>query len=497
MNHEKKRKRTFFYTPQKFMAELQLIDTELSKREFFILMFGIVASTFLLCFFFQLRICQYVLVLLFDLYVTPFFYLNDKRRKYERKKFNDVNSYMTQLGQSFSATKVIATSLNETKKTFSQGKMKRTIEKAEQILVDTNNAEKAFNSIEEEYNCQRLSGVHEFILKANSIGGDCNDEIKLLEGARVAWWRAVALFKKTQTANTILTYVEFILLDLICAFICSRSLPDDLSVIHLSFVQWTNTLLIIVTLLIFKFLDRKRTSSYLEPPKTMNEEEAEKAFSYLNDFNQNKRNLRKSNYPIALFLFACFTAIYLIFKTPSVIIIAVLIIGMVLNLHNISKAVYEEQIKKELSLAFPNWIFEVILLLQKDNVPNSIASSYEKASPVFKHELKKLVDEIECNSHDIETYVSFLNKYNLDGVEDSMRALFSINEGTGNSETIKILAENNMKMLSATEEDRMSNKGAFSSAYFYLPIFPCVIVILIYGGGLIVTIFKMIMQLLS
>lgn len=493
----KTKKRTHFYTYNKLVAEMQLIDAEVSKREFIILMSTIILSAFLLCFLFKLKLIHYIVVLIAGIYVAPFFYINDKRRKYEQKKFNDINSYMTQMGQSFSATRVISTALNETKNTFTNGKMKKTIDEAEQILSDTGDTKKALSHIEEDYGCERLAGAHEFILKADKIGGDCNDEIKLLEGARVAWWRAISNFKRTQTANILLTYIEFILLDVICAFICSHSLPENLSVMRLSFVQWTNAILIVVTLLIFKMLDRKRTTSYLEPSKVMSEVEAEKAFSYVDNFKKNKHKLRTYNYPIAVFVSVCFLAIYMIFRTSSVLIIAVIVIAMILNLHNISKLVYEEQIKKELSQTFPNWIFEVILLLQKDNVPNSIVSTYENMHPVFKHELKDLIEKLEKNSHDINIYVEFLGKYNISGIEDSMRALYSINEGTGNAETIKILAENNMKMLSAAEEDKMSNKGAFSNAYFYLPIFPCVIVILIYGGGLIVTIFDMILELLG
>ena len=170
---------------------------------------------------------------------------------------------------------------------------------------------------------------------------------------------------------------------------------------------------------------------------------------------------------------------------------------IVSNIYNISYFAFYAQIKSELAAGVPEWVFDVVLLLQRENVQVAILKSIDNAPPVLKHELYSLQQKIIDAPADPNSYLTFLDRFEIDGVEDAMRTLYSISQGTGSAQNIGTIAETNMRMLSEAEKRRIERDNAFSTVYIYFPILPCVFVLLVYGGALLYNVFTTVMSLLS
>lgn len=497
-NKEKKKKRILFYTPKTLRAELDKMGESTNKKEVLIIAGALLAFAFVLMRIFALKPVFFIPICLCFAYTIPFIIVHSKKRKYEKKRFQETNSYLSHMGQSFRDTKSILTSLNETENKYRSGRMKSTLQTAIKIIRDSaniqNGEKEALAYIEEEYGCKKLHSFHEYIIKAERRGGDCNEELTLLEKIKNEWARAVENGYKTFCSNIYLMYLEIAVLLIICAFIQSR-LPNEFAIMHMTFIQVTNVILICLFTLIFILFDGKTAKNLLMDAKEMSEEEARKGFETIEKLDI-KNNLIKG-LPYAAIFLVLFGVMFFLTKKTVILGIGVVLMLIVLNIYNISYFAFKSQIKSELALSFPEWIFDVILLVQKENVQVAIIKSIDNAPAVLKHELYGLKDKIVAAPSDPNSYLSFLERFEIDGVEDAMRTLYSVSQGSGSKESLSVIAENNMQSLANAEKRRIESKNAYSAAYIYLPIMPCVFALIAYGGALLVNIFQTVMQLLG
>ena len=127
---------------------------------------------------------------------------NQIQEEEELLQFREINTYMSQISQSFVRTKNILSALHETADTFSTGSLKAILLEAIDILLleggDISLAQrKALSCIEASYPCEKLCNLHEFMLLAEKRGGECKREFILLEKMRLAWERAVLKYYQT------------------------------------------------------------------------------------------------------------------------------------------------------------------------------------------------------------------------------------------------------------------------------------------------------------
>lgn len=494
----KKKKRTWLLTPKKLKNELEAIGESCNKKEIIATGAALLGIGLLLMKLFALKIIFFVPIALCLLYVFPFVILNAKKRKYEKNRFQNAASYLSHMNQSFQDTKSILTSLKETERKYRDGKMRNTLRAAIDHIQKSKNVrlgeQEALQMIEAEYDCRKMRTFHDFIVKAEAHGGECSKELKLLEKIKNEWVLAVENGYRTFCSNIYLMYFEAVILLIICAFIQQR-FPGEFSVYRMRVVQIANTLLICLFIFLFKFFDRRSAKSLLADAKTMAEEEVEKGYATIEKLDI-KNNLKRG-LPYGLIFIVLFGVLFFFTKSKAVLAIGLVIILIVSNIYNISYFAFYAQIKSELAAGVPEWVFDVVLLLQRENVQVAILKSIDNAPPVLKHELYSLQQKIIDAPADPNSYLTFLDRFEIDGVEDAMRTLYSISQGTGSAQNIGTIAETNMRMLSEAEKRRIERDNAFSTVYIYFPILPCVFVLLVYGGALLYNVFTTVMSLLS
>lgn len=350
-----------------------------------------------------------------------------EQQRAETQTFRLINSYMSQISQSFIRNKNILSALQETADTFPKGPMQKHLLEAIDILLleggDIYSAEKkALKHIESFATCERLHTLHEFMLLAETQGGDCQKEFILLEKMRLAWENAMLKYQQTLIETRNITTLLYGLMLFVCIFVL-HAFPSDLRITHLEFIQVTNCVLVSLLIVFYAILDKQLCNQLLRPPSKMNT-------------------------------------------------------------------------KKEMEAAFPKWLFDLMLLMQRESVESAILHSLSTAPPILQSDLKEMSQALLAYPGEITIFTSFLKDYNLPQVEMNMRKLYALSIGAEQKEdSINFMIEANMDSLMQSEEKRYALKGGISTLFQFLPLLLVSFGMLIYCIAIIVVSFARISSL--
>ena len=118
-----------------------------------------------------------------------------------------------------------------------------------------------------------------------------------------------------------------------------------------------------------------------------------------------------------------------------------------------------------------NWLMEVALLLQTDNVQMAIRKSMDSAPEVLIHALDELILELEDNPNAIEPYHRFLKDYRNPDVQSAMKMLYALSSGNAGDFTKQVeeLIDRNNTMMDKAEKLTQEDKIAGMKIYILLP----------------------------
>lgn len=444
----------------------------------------------ILCFFFELEIKYIVIVIgVYFLFVPQLFY-NQRKRAFEMRRFHDVNAYMSQMAQSFTRTGNILHSLQETGNTFPNGKMKDAIINAIDCIengpYDVREAQKeAYKYIESYCGCEKLLNLHDFLLTAESRGGECSTEFGILEKIRNVWEKAVLDYYRKLLFDRNLGILLYGIMLGVCVFIM-KAFPENLSIIRLSGIQIVNVILLIFFIIFFTILDMRLNTSLLKEVYVMSKKKADSYYSYIMEYDEKRERRKYKIFPILMGILVGLW--YLTDSKPSVLAIGIVLFIITLNIHNIILNATVWIVKKELEKAFPKWLFDILLLIQHSSIENAIFQSIEKASPILQPELTRISNILTFEPKCADAYISFLADFNITGVESAMRKLYSLSVGTGGDiEVMKVIIETNMTFLSRAEERSIASKGDLSGVVNLIPMFIVSLAMMAYCVALIFT----------
>lgn len=469
-----KKESKFFYNPMKVTEALKELGEEYDKKEAGLYYGVMLLLALLLGLFFELDWYFMVIVFIGYMLCVPKMIINQKKHAYELRRFNDVNAYMSQMAQSFTDTKNVIKSLQETAESFSSGRMKDTLMDALEIIsigsFDIIAAEKsALDLIVSKYDCEKLRNLHQYFQKAQERGGECDKEFAILEDVRNTWEEAVseyhAKIKWDKTMGTILYFCVLI----VCAF-TMYILPEEMDIIDVLMTQIVNTILIIVFVIYYVLLDNRLNTSLLIDGNDMTRETADTYFAYLQAYDAKKERMKYMVYTAII----CGIAVALVVFRPSAVSLAIALVLIVLgfNLHTIIFYFTRNTLKTEIECAFPKWLFDIMLLIQRESVEGAIIQSVEKAPPVLQAELTRISNILMVKPHNADAYMSFMADFNIPGIETSMRKLYTLAIGTGGikADVMNEIIKSNMKLLAKAEKDKIARKGDFSEVFQTMPV---------------------------
>lgn len=323
----------------------------------------------------------------------PFLIRNTYKNRYLQRKFSDLNIYMEQFLYSFQKTGKVLTTLKDVYDLFEEGEMKRTLYKAidhiEHTYTGTGISRSALGIIEEAYPYDGLSTMHGFAVQTEELGGSYYDAIMLLLESRRMWADRVYTLmriKKKKRSDIILSIITSLLL---CTMVHYFSGRMDIDVASHPVAQIITTVVLTVDLFIYYLADRKLVGGYFEENDgSMSGEEAAAAFE------------RLWNYKDTVF-------------------------------GRMAARALKKRLSREIEKRFPQWLLQISLLLQTENVQVALIRSYENAPGVLKPPLLKMIGTLKLSPGDIGAYTRFLSEFTLPEVRSTMKMLHSISEGSG------------------------------------------------------------------
>lgn len=413
-------------------------------------------------------------VILVWIMFLPGMILDGYKNMYEHKKFLEAADYMEQILYSFKTEGKILAALRDAENLFAKGKMRTTIERAiayiENGAYEKDLYQEALLMIEEQYPGRRIAAIHNFLRLIEKNGGDYNSGIKLLIEDKALWVENVLLLQEDKKRGRNRVIMALVITMIMAAVFHGvyRSMPETYSIVNHLITQIGTTCYLILNILIFRKANRELAGSWLERESPSDAKKVQYYWELILE-KDSRKAWKKSLMWMAPFLI---TAVVCIGRGWFYAGAAWLGVGMFLgNQHRIAYRISYNWLVKEINLRFPQWLMEMALLLQGNNVQVAIAKTIPEAPAVLRPELEKMVERLKEQPEAMAPYMEFLEQFQLSYIQSAMKMLYSIAEsGAGDSqEQIQIMVRRNEKLLDQSEKIWNERKLAGINTIGYLP----------------------------
>lgn len=386
--------------------------------------------------------------------------------------FFEVSNYLDTLLYAFVKEEKVAMAIYDVHQTLPQGRMKDTVGRAFDYMQMTFDEiellKESLQIIEKEYPCQRIKDVHQFMIHVEYYGGEIERPVNLLLADKGRWERRVKEAisqRKKQFMDVVLSVVASLL---ICGAIVYLPVMD-MDISDEWFVQIFTVIVIVINDLIIFKAQGYLMVDWITLQLTETEEYYVKKMEELRNFDEKKE--RRISYILGAV--GIVLTVLLFFIGNEWLVIAGLFISLFFfNQHKVGKNLMRKRLIKEIKYAFPNWLLDIVLLLQSENVQVALLKSREHVPGVLKEELYQLTDRLALQPESSEPYHLFLKDFAIPEVHSAMGILFSLSIGnSGNADKqINELVEKNLELLDDTEKELL--QGASSGMYvlFLLPV---------------------------
>ena len=401
---------------------------------------------------------------------SPMVILQTMKGRYHTTMFSLANNYMEQFLYSFKRNRTVLNALLETATIFDEGIFHEALERAIEHIQYTTDSEdperEALDIVGEFFHCERIDAIHSFVIGAQRRGGDAGGSILLLAKNRAMWAeRVMNLQKEFQIVkrNIMIALVATMLICILPLYLLGGNL--DISSIPLC--QISAVVLIGICMLIYVKADKKLCRSWIE--KEVDSTGMGKKYLQVRDYDEAKE--AKSSQRMAIIPVILFIGAFIYFKNSAILVVGVVVVLFFLNQHKIGHNLAMKKVAREIEKQFPNWLMEVALLLQTDNVQMAIRKSMDSAPEVLVYALEDLIDQLEEDPNAIEPYHRFLKEYRNPDVQSAMKMLYALSSGNAGDVTKQVeeLIDRNNAMMDKAEKLEQEDKIAGMKVYILLP----------------------------
>ena len=238
-------------------------------------------------------------------------------------------------------------------------------------------------------------------------------------------------------------------------------------------VQVTSVILLCANIIIYTHINKFMSKNWLDEKQDKTDEECKKIYD--NYYNNNQ----KRDVIIAVICSAVTVAagVILYSKVHSVFIFAVMAVLLIFFAKSpaLGKKEARKQIQRMIEISYPEWLLQVSLYLATENVPVAMTKSYEEAPGIIKPALFKMLKELDADPASSEPYNKFLKEFNVNGVEESMTALYSLaaSEGGNIEDEFSNLIKRNSELSNKAEKLKNEDKLFMMQLNMYLPSAVC------------------------
>jgi len=395
---------------------------------------------------FRLKPVYFTLVIFIVILMFPMFVLFTYQQMFEQKRFADAVTYAEQILYSFQKSGKIVSALKETADVFEGGKMKIAIEEAIEYIengyakTEDGVLKEALSITEKPYDCAKIRMAHRLLISSEEHGGEMDTSLLLLLDDIESWKRRgykLQAEKKASHKNNIVSTLVATLLCITALYALDAMgnlfpVAQGVDMFAVGIIQFSSFVFILFLLYVLSKSFKSLTTNWLKNESLYDEEYIMSCYMRINEYDEKKENKKSMLVSSIIFLGALLAFCFNLFWLGVFLII---IAGIVLIQHKISYNMAKKDVNDELYLELPQWLVEIALLLQNNNVQVSIIKSVDDAPPLLQVELFMLVERLELAPEDIVSYVQFCKRFDIPEAQSCMKMLHAISEsGTGNSQ---------------------------------------------------------------
>lgn len=444
-----------------------------------------VLGALFVCYLYKLNLLYTAIVTLTAFFAAPIVLVSNMKKKTEKKKFNDANAYMKQLIEGVTDYKKIKPVMANISDLFEEGDMKKTLTAASDIMNNTRNVKlargEALLYIEERYGCEHMKIIHDFCIKLEDNGGDFSIELNMLDEFREEWMNQISKHQKNLEYAMRVANMAYGLM--IGVLLLAQYLLDNIEMITIHsnpMAQLANFLFLIGFLVFLLFTENKTCAPMLKDEEHMTVEEIEEKQEYIANYKKSSLNKTSMRNGIICFLAMLLAAIFT--QSLAFVIIGVVLSAFFFYMPLYLLKLYKNQLRKEIIICFPKWLFDLCLYMQKDTITRAVENSLQTAPPIMRKELINMMEEIRKNPGSDEAYLNFMKSYELNEIKDSMQMLLSIRKGyiTRKEYQMQNLVNYNMKIITKSNELKLEDENALNMTFCLIPSVPAIFVGLCY-----------------
>lgn len=397
-----------------------------------------------------------------------------KWRDYQKQlhRFNEASFYMEHILYAFLREHKIDKALIDVWEAMPEGDMRGTVGRAvEHMQMGYDDVELMGNSlkiIEEQYPCRRLTQIHQLMLHGESYGGDVEYPVNLLLEEKMAWENRTLEMMQERKKQ----FSEVILSIIVSLGICGMVLHFPVMDVDISaslIIQILTVVVIVLDDIILLKAQGYLAVDYLTLDMMKQDD------YYIRKMKQYREYDEKKERKLSIMLALGFSVVeILLFITGHSWAAAagLFILLLLLNQHKVGRRLAKKSLVKNISCAFPNWLMDLVLLLQTENVQMALISSRQHVPGVLSQELEDLVEALEMNPESSLPYERFLKDFKIPQVQSAMSMLYSLSMGNcGNAKKqISELIARNQKMLDTGERIRLKDSNSGMYLLFLAPV---------------------------
>lgn len=477
---------------KKMQTEINGYGYHYSLKKYLLTMVLAFLAVAIICNFFRLQSTYIVVLLVIFGICFPVLVVTQFRFLYEQKRFRETIDYLEQMIYSFKKKPKILVSLQDVL-TLSSGKMKEAIQEAIDYINSGMDYKLALKPIEDQYGCDRMEVLHDFLVKVEKQGGEYQETLNVILSDIQSWTERTYSFQKDRTyvKNTIvISIVVSAFVSGITVLLLSRN-SDMKDILNYRAYQIGTFMLLSVLMLLYLLVQKIMTGSWLQVMKEENMKQIDRDWKNLQENHNYKGKIISSL--IAAVICSPVLILGFVQQQKYLIIFGIFVECLVLTVPKRGKGTSKSRLTKECENRFPGWLRGLALSLQTDNVYNALVNSLDTAPYVFKAQIQRLVDEIGKDPTSILPYQHFLEELEVPEIHSIIKMLYSLTN-LGNEDSvlqINALIERNNLLMDKSERLREEDSVKLTKQMTWIPMLSATAKIFLDMGLLIMYLFSM------
>lgn len=436
-----------------------------------ILWCGVAIGTFVITMIYQLQLAFIISSLLMVLGTMPFVIAYNNKQKYEENRMIEVSTYIETMLYAFKRKPKILDALKDTSILFDKGEMKNVIEKAihfmESEYYEGNREEKALEYISEKFPNSLILQMHQYFIKVEEIGGEYGIAVEALLAEKNMWLDRSMEYKKECQRWKRNINIGILLSLGICVSIL-YFLPQNIDIMNHILYQLGTVASFACYILIFIKTQKRLAVDYVTT-KSSDEGRLLNCYDRLKNYNEKKERNKSICISVIPMIGMVVSGIYgnLLYGTIFAVI------GLItLSQHKIGYHLNQKTVKAAMVQAFPQWLLEIALLMQTENVQTAIAKSRERAPLILQPEIDTFIQDLIDQPEGIDPYINFLKNYQNMEILSAMKILYSIStNSTGDvQKQIEEVLNRSNRLRNYVEIQKNENHLAGMNLLFFMPI---------------------------